>query len=331
MPIEAANPLQQVAEILTRHGGRCTPEEFHAAVNVTFHEFESAVYDEGHADMWESLPKQFDLLAGDCLEDCPALGSELRLLDIGCGTGLATDCLLHSAMGSRIGKIDLLDSSPSMLKQAMKRSETWGREVTQYNSLIHELPAENQYDVIVTCSVLHHVPDLPKFLSDVRAHQATGGLFLHLQDPNGDYLNDPELKRRMEEASPQPILPESVRRFSPKRIIRRLMREFTGEQEQDCVSKANASLVKSGIITSALTVAELYAITDIHVEDGGGISIERMRAWLPDYKRISGRSYGFFGQLWSTLAPSLQNEEVKLSEMRAPNGFHIGAAWKRLV
>jgi ubiquinone/menaquinone biosynthesis C-methylase UbiE len=114
--------LRIVSEIMLRHGARCTPIEFHAAVNVTFHNFESQAYDQEHADMWGSLPRQFALMIGDCLQQHPDTPKELRVLDIGAGTGLASHCLLGTRIGPRIKTIDTLDSSPAMLKQALRRS-----------------------------------------------------------------------------------------------------------------------------------------------------------------------------------------------------------------
>ena len=161
----------------------------------------------------------------------------------------------------------------------------------------------------------------------MRAHQAPRGVFIHLQDPNGDYLKDPQLQQRMAETS-QSAIPESLQRLKPKRIIGRLYREITGKQHSDPVSKTNQALLKSGLVTTPLAVNEVYDITDIHVEDGAGISIQRMKGWMPDYDCISQRSYGFFGKLSSTLPPETQAVEEKLILERALNGFHVGAAWR---
>lgn len=60
------DPLAPLAEIMRRHGVRCSAAEFHAAVNVTFHRFEAEEYDQLHRDMWDSLPQQIALLSGDC-------------------------------------------------------------------------------------------------------------------------------------------------------------------------------------------------------------------------------------------------------------------------
>lgn len=320
-------PLDIVAEIMARHGARCTPEEFHAAVNVTFHDFESEVYDQEHVDMWNSLPQQFSLLAEDCLPSDPAPSSGLRLLDIGAGTGLATCCMLKTVLGPRIESIDLLDTSPAMLRQANKKAQTWGIPFELHNGLICDLPAGRTYDVIVTCSVLHHVPDIADFLAQVRAHQAPRGLFLHLQDPNGDSMKDADLQRRMEDAN-RSAVPEPLQRLTPKRILGRLCREITGTQGTDHVSKTNQALLKSGLVTTPLTVAEIYDITDIHVEDGTGISVKRMKAWMPEYDCISERAYGFFGKLAYLLSPDQRAVEEAMIRGRALNGFHIGAAWR---
>lgn len=317
-----------IATIMERHGARCRPEEFHDAVNVLFHEFESECYNDLHRDMWESLPRLFELLVADYLNRYPDDPPEINLLDIGCGTGLATDCLLQTALGRRIKSIDLLDTSPAMLRLASKRISWRNIPVACHQGIVESLPQEKRYHCIVTCSVLHHVPDLPAFLCAVRKIQSGGGVFLHLQDPNGDFLRDPELQQRMARFSSR--IPESLQRFTPGRILGRLRRQLAGTQGQDYISKTNRALLEKGVVATPLSVAELFAITDIHADlgDGEGISIARMKSWLPDYECISQRSYAFWGKLSSTLPPNLKSLENDLIARGAPNGFHIGAAWK---
>jgi SAM-dependent methyltransferase len=313
---------------MDRHGVRCSPEEFHRSVNVVFHDFESEIYDQVHRDMWESLPRQFELLAGDWLRSDPLAPAGIRLLDIGCGTGLASDCLLKTVLGGRIQSIDLLDTSRSMLQQASKRAAGWKTLAVCHEGLLNALPPGKQYELIVTCSVLHHVPDLPEFLAAVSALQTAGGAFLHLQDPNGDFLADPELRRRMALASPAPFA-EWASRFTPRRIAGRIYRELTGKQGQDYLSKTNRALIEKGVIATPLSVHEIFSITDIHVQDGEGISISSMESWLPDHACLSRRSYGFFGKLWSTLPKGQRRMEEDLIASHALNGLHIGALWRK--
>jgi 2-polyprenyl-3-methyl-5-hydroxy-6-metoxy-1,4-benzoquinol methylase len=321
------NPLSPITEIMRRHDVRCSVDEFHAAVNVTFHQFESQVYDELHKDMWDSLPQQFALLAEDCLRAYPAAPSKINVLDIGCGTGLASDSLLKSPLGPRIGEVHLLDTSSAMLRRASQRATKWGVPSTCLKGTAESLAERNRYNLIVACSVLHHIPGLDMFLRAVRTLQADGGIFMHLQDPNGDFLNDLELKKRTLEAT-KGQLPEWASRFTPRRVLDRVARQLAGEQSEDYLSKTNRELQRSGVVSNPLTIAEIFAITDIHVEDGQGVSIGRMKQWLPDYELLSQRSYGYFGVLASTLPQPLQAAERELAARGAPNGQHIGAAWR---
>jgi len=321
-----SDSLARVSAIMRRHNVACTPAEFHAAVNVTFHNFESQDYDQAHEDMWQSLPGQFELLANDCVAAQGMPRNGLRMLDIGCGTGLATDCILKTALGKAVGSVDLLDTSRDMLARATERARTWRVPAQTLEGLIDALPPDRQYDLIVTCSVLHHVPDIEGFARSVARLQARDGLFLHAQDPNGDYLTDPETVARSEERR-RSRPPEWVARLSPERVLNRLSRAM-GKPAQDYVAKTNRSLVASGLLSKPLTVEELYSITDIHVHDGEGISLRRLGECLADYDCVTTRSYGFFGELRSTLPPKFQRKEDALSAQRAPNGFFISAAWR---
>jgi SAM-dependent methyltransferase len=322
------DPFAPVVEIMRRHGTRCSAEEFHSAVNINFHRFESEQYDELHRDMWESLPQQVALLADDCLRgEMPA---SIKMLDIGCGTGLATDSLLKSPLGPRITEVDLLDTSTAMLARAVERRKAWGKPGENIEGLVNSLVGRKQYNLIITSSVLHHVPDLQSFLAAVTGLQK--GLpgrpaFLHLQDPNGDFL-DHEERRARSTRLPAKKMPEWLARLAPQRIMGRLMRELKGEQGTDYLSRTNQELVKAGLIETPLSTLEIFTITDIHAQDGEGISIERMNSWLPDYDLAARRSYAFFGSLWSTLPPNLRYEEERLIREGALEGEYVSAVWR---
>src|SRR5437016_1865905 len=144
------NELMQIREIMRNRGVICSPEQFQSAVNVIFHKYESQVYDELHRDMLESLPKQFELLAADCLLRHPGLPNSLRVLDVGCGTGLASDCLLKTELGSRISSIDLLDTSALMLCNASERAKSWNVPVRCLEGVLDAVDLRDHYEVIVT-------------------------------------------------------------------------------------------------------------------------------------------------------------------------------------
>jgi SAM-dependent methyltransferase len=321
------DPLAPIVEIMQRNRVTGSARDFHAAVNICFHRFESEVYDELHQDMWQSLPQQGRLLVGDCLR--ARLADPIRMLDIGCGTGLATDMILRTELGSRVVQVDLIDTSKAMLARADARRREWGKPGESLEGLVESLTSNRSYELIVTCSVLHHVPDLPSFLRAVAGLQSgiSGAVFLHLQDPNGDFLNDPQLRERRRKIT-RNQLDDSIARFAPRRILGRVLRELKGEQGQDYLSKTNRELMRMGVMSKPLRAADIFAITDLHVRDGG-ISVDRMKEWLPDYDLAARRSYAFFGVLRSTLPPDLQSIEDQCIGEGALNGEYVAAAWRR--
>lgn len=321
------HPFAPILDIMRRYDVSGDPAAFHAAVNVCFHRFESEVYDQIHDEMWQSLPQQVELLVRDSLRG--GAPERIRMLDIGCGTGLAADSILRTEIASRIAQVDLLDTSPAMLARARERRERWGKPGQAIEGTIERLAGGQPYGLIVTCSVLHHVPDLPSFLHAVSGLQSAipGALFLHLQDPNADSQHDPEREKRTAALTRHKV-PDTIARFAPRRIVGRLRREMKGEQGQDYLSKTNRELIRTGVIRKPLRIDDLFAITDIHVH-GGGISIETMKAWLPDYRLAGHRSYGFFGVLRSTLPRRLQAVEDECIQANHRNGEFVAAAWRR--
>ena len=320
--------FSQIAEIMKRRGATCSPKDFHAAVNLTFHKWESTVYDELHRDMWESLPGQFRLLVADYLSAASRVSDSLHVLDVGCGTGLASDCLMRTDLAKQISSIDLLDTSSSMLYRASQRAKSWN---TPFRCIEGQLGSatmfREKYDVILSCSVMHHVVDLLPFLNAIRSLQEEGGIFIHLQDPNGDYLADPELNARLKQATQDS--PWRTSRLHPRRILGRLYRELTGKENDDYISRTNRELLDDHIIQSRLSVPELFSITDIRVHDGRGVSISEIRDYLPEYELMSQRSYAFFGQLSHSLPERFRKiEEIEVAA-GSLNGFHLGAVWMK--
>jgi SAM-dependent methyltransferase len=325
------DPWTAVRPILEQHGTSASVEEFHQQVNIHFHAVESRIYDKVHREMWESLPRQFQLLAEDILPVLPPSGN-LRLLDIGSGTGLSTDLLLKSALGPLITDVCLIDTSKEMLDRALARSTGWKVRVEGKIGIVSDLPIE-RYDVVIVCSVLHHIPFLGDFLAEIASRQGPGSVLLHLQDPNMDYHEDPgflerceELRRAEEENAPSKTT-KILHRWNPVRLTRRIV----SGPEVDYMADVNKSLMRAGILRSPLSEEQIWMITDIHDDPARrtGISLSEMRGWLDSYELVSVRSYGFFGKLISRLPKHLAKQELALSQNKALNGHFLSAAWRK--
>lgn len=324
MESETVDPLRTLRPLMKAKGVRVPAVEFHRAVNLLFHAAESKEYDSFHDAMWQSLPAQIERLVQDVLDNGALPDRRLRVLDIGCGTGLASELLLRSSAGHRISHISMCDTSPEMIELARKRAIGWSVTTELLNCGVEEMPMQ-QFDLVITSSVLHHIPDLSGFLRCVVALQADGGAFVHLQDPNGDYLGAADHAQRL----------IRLRRAQlPRRVWRRFL--FVFARPERYVAAVNEALMSRGIVSTPLTDAELWSVTDIHCGGlpyslGKGISIAQMTNALPEYRLIRRRSYGFFGVLESELPRRFRKEEIALRERGVLDGHLVSASWARQV
>ena len=110
----------------------------------------------------QAVEKQLDLL------------SDKEILDFGGGTGLLTLPLAKQAKS-----VTLVDISEKMLEQARLKAEQ--QDINNIQFLEQDLlgkPLEKEFDLIVVCRVLHHMPDLDATLSLFYQHLKEDGQLL---------------------------------------------------------------------------------------------------------------------------------------------------------
>lgn len=119
--------------------------------------------------------------------DVPWIGSRLRVLDAGCGTGIITFALLE-ALGRRGVEIECVhgfDLTPAMLgrfRSGLRRRRIKGVNLHEADMLKpDQLPATwTGYDLIVSASMLEYVPrdKFSEALASLRGRLSPGGRFL---------------------------------------------------------------------------------------------------------------------------------------------------------
>ena len=110
----------------------------------------------------QAVEKQLDLL------------SDKEILDFGGGTGL-----LALPLAKQAKSVILVDISEKMLEQARLKAER--QEIKNIHFLEQDLlktPLEQEFDLIVVCRALHHMPDLDAALSLFHQHLREDGQLL---------------------------------------------------------------------------------------------------------------------------------------------------------
>ncbi|WP_284651840.1 class I SAM-dependent methyltransferase [Flavobacterium terrisoli] len=323
---------QSLLPLLQKTGSSLSPEKFQERINIVFHDFEAGHYDAMHTDMWGSLQEQINLLIADLFSHHKPQSNELSLLDIGCGTGLSSQILLNSQLGQHINKVTLLDTSPNMLKYAEQKAKTWGKEYKTRNGYLADV--NEKFDVIIISSVLHHIPDLEAFLNQVDNALNQGGILIHIQDPNGDYINTTEYLQRKEEYEKViDALPKNkkITDFIPKPLLKSIKRMLN---RKDYIDLINDQLLAEKTIKRRMTANEIWTVTDIHVETktdsvNKGISLEFLKKQLTGFELLQMRSYGFYGFLKSDLIDSYKEKEAQFIAENNVNGRNISCIWMK--
>lgn len=103
-----------------------------------------------------------------------------RVLDLGAGEGTAT--LLFLTLGARVTAVD---SSASQLDALRRKCERFANRLDVRCEEVSDAlrTTQDEFDIIVANSFLHHVPDYLGLLSQVVPYLAPGGQMFSFQDP----------------------------------------------------------------------------------------------------------------------------------------------------
>src|SRR5512135_3131233 len=110
--------------------------------------------------------------------------SQLKVLDLGAGTGLMAAFIAYSFPNARITMVDI---SNEMLERARARFELAGErfrfEVSDYGTA----PIQEKYDAVVSALSIHHLPDDQKRSLFRRINGAlnAGGVFVNAEQYRG--------------------------------------------------------------------------------------------------------------------------------------------------
>jgi len=328
----AASWEPKIADLARAKGSSLSAVEFQKVVNVVLHDVEAGVYDKAHSEMWNSLQPLVAALSSDALSKLATAG-ELALADVGCGTGLATTMFFETPLGARVARVACVDTSGEMLERCKQRALRWKKPATFHHGMIQGLTSASA-DVLLTSSVLHHIPDIAPFCAEIARVLRPGGVFIHMQDPTAGRGQNPVLERRARalaeaQAAARPLWHSWPR---PMRLPFSAWVRVQQWREGGYLREVNRRLHKAGVIRRSMSDGELWSVTDIHVDGlpyaaGGGIARAELEKALPSFDNVSFRSYGFFGKLSSHLPPELRAEEQRLFAQGDLDGAHVAGVW----
>jgi len=222
------------------------------AINRIFHEVEADFYDQRHPEIlaerrrWQNLAEKY----------LPRLRRPRVVLDVGTGTGFVAGLLAPYL--SAADQIICTDISPQMLasaKNALKDFSGRVELVENDGEQLNFLPS-GSVSLVALNSVLHHLPDYERLLSEIDRVLQPGGLFCVLHEPNQKFAQSGFL-----------VFISRALNFLNSKFGREKSRA-----KEDLTGAVNKRLIREGILNQGqeLTAKEIQSLVDVWSPTAGG-------------------------------------------------------------
>lgn len=319
---------EKLRPIMKTAGVQIEPKAFYWAVNSAYHEAESHLYDEAHTDMYAWGQQLWSFLSHYINHS----SKSVNILDIGCGTGLVGS-FLNEHCSDHVESLTQLDPNDGMLAKAQQRSQEWSFPSIARKGEVFSLDGNEQFDIVIASSVLHHVVETHEFLSKVQDLMRINGFFITTQDPVFEYYRDSIFASRKRELLAAQGFSSKSSAF--RRYLGSLKRRvFNAPQEHPLAAAVNRTLLKDGIVRRPLAIEVIWSITDFHVPEqpggiGSGFSQTALASNLSKLTLCEWRTYQFYGASYSSLSSEFQNSEIDLWNSKDTHGQLFCSVWQK--
>lgn len=306
-------------------------DAFVRKVSNAFHEVQAETYDESVAPQ---IRNAVTPVLEELLRDV-ALPGPFSVLDLGCGTGFAAEALLDR-LGPSIGALHCADISEAMLQRCRERlsGRDAGTRITYGAETAETLAAGGaRFDLVVSCSLLHHILDLQSFFAAVHTMIARGGYFLALHEPSSKFARNQECTRLAAQFRRTAMLERCLR---PSLWLSKLRCVVT--RKPPFSMAVSSILIGQGVIRHPLTWLQLASLVDIHdpavpaeVRCGeAGFDPQAFVAGKGGFAPVRWKSYAFLGDVdASSAGHRLLRRSQSLAEKYPEDGANFAVLWRR--
>lgn len=324
------NNTKFIEDMVEQYGPQLPIDQLVLEINRLYHGFEAEIYDAKHPEIYEQLPGIWREMSKRVTE---YFGSKmLRILDFGCGTGFEAQQLLQNIPTSSIGALTCYDPSPEMLEKCRRTITPLFPSATFFSSLEEVLNSDASYSLLVTNSVLHHLPDVLLTIGSLLPFLDTHAIWLAGHEPSLRFYKNTECVENFEA-----YLRE--RRRLPDYYTQLLKLIIRVKGNPYPYAKTAREAVRTGLFARQPPSVVIDRIVDFHVAHsteevsaGRGFDVFAMQEdFQASWKLIWLKTYGFMGSFFEgELKGRWARSCQELAHRFPDDGANFCTIWQRV-
>lgn len=322
---------QAVLSALEPYGPQLPIKQLVYEVNRLYHDIEAQHYDQRHPEIHSQMPALWEQMLGILKEKGPS--EPLRVLDFGCGTGFEADQVLEQFPENSIAELVCYDPSEGMVQQCASRIRPKFRDA-RFTSRYEEV-CDDEYDVIVTNALLHHLPNPLETFIELAKLTSSSGVWLSGHEPSSRFYQNPECASTHGRFK---VYQRRHRFYEPSKYWNTIRRKLG--KDVDPAKETAVQAVQKGFFRTAPDRKLIVRLVDFYVAHSAeeaaqsrGFDFERMQeAWEGVWSLEWVKSYSFMGDTYEGKLSAQWAEEAKrLSEKYPRDGASFSAVWRRVA
>jgi SAM-dependent methyltransferase len=292
-------------------------------INSIYHAFDAKNYDAEHLETRLLWPE----LWAEMIHKLPERNS-WRVLDFGCGTGFEAAQLLHT-VGSPIDVLVAHDPSREMLAQGRRRLRDHSNVIFSDN--LATVRGGAPYDLLITNSVLHHLPDIEETVYTLQSYLSDDAYWLAGHEPSARFYKNPECVHLFEKYAGYQ---QRIKWFRPAsyaaKLSKILGRHTLRTSARTAFERGLFAKLPSDTVIARLVDFHVHHLLD-DVNASRGLDLEKMQSiFKPHWTVLWSKTYSYLGAFSELRAPRRWLDKARLLKEQFPaDGANFCSVWRR--
>lgn len=318
--------IKQMTDLLAPFGPTKPIPELVVEVNRIFHAFEAEEYDRRHPEIHDQLPALWREMLELVNRGEPRAWS---VLDVGAGTGFATEQALRHLSAAAFRRVTCFDPSREMLARCRARIAPL---VTHAEFLEHLPQVTGTYNLLLTNSVLHHLPDVERTLHSIEMLLTKDASWIAGHEPSSRFYMNPECWGHLRAFRRSNRWTRFLR---PDKYLARIRRLVVGDPLTGSAKQAH----RAGLFGRVPSPTVIDSLVDFGVAKtldearaGRGLDVRRLEQLLAGRWELQFmRSYSYMGEIFEGGLPASWRKSCAELRQRFPeDGANFCSVWRRV-